>query len=83
MRGIGFPESLSQLRDVDRQIGLFDEGIRPNPAQQHLFLDKLAMLFHENCEKIDCSPRHGNKLSIAKEETLAAVELKGTKLPAD
>ncbi|HTW46491.1 MAG TPA: hypothetical protein VMD92_01010 [Acidobacteriaceae bacterium] len=81
MRGVSFSENLAQLRDVDGEIGLFDEGIRPNPAQQHLFLHELATVLKENREQIDGSAGQGNKLPIAKKEMLAAVEMKGTKLP--
>jgi hypothetical protein len=52
---------LSQNGDIDRQVGLFDEGVGPDSLHQIILFEDTATVLQEDDQRVEClwCQRHG------------------------
>jgi hypothetical protein len=63
----GFAKGFPQSGDGDRNIVLFDGGVRPNLAHQGVLLDHLASLLEQNYQDFEGFAGKRDGLSVALE----------------
>ena len=74
-------DNLAQADDGVGEIGIGDEGARPDGLHQLLFGDEASGARDEAEEGVEAAGREGNRGGAAEEEALAGIEKKAAKAP--